>query len=147
VTAAKGAAAQLGLTLLARPITTAEELDAGLEKLTAGGQDGILVVQANPNLNIPGRSLEVATSYKIPTMYTNAFWAEHGALASYGANELQQGWQAARLAHKILLGRSPRELPVELPTELELVINLKTAASLGLKVRPEILLRANRFIQ
>jgi putative ABC transport system substrate-binding protein len=117
-----------------------------LEKLTGGGRDGILIVQANPNLNIPGRSLEVATSHKIPTMYTNAFWAEHGALASYGANEIQQGRQAARLAHMILMGRSPAEIPVELPTEIEFVINLKTAEKIGLKVRREVLFRANRVI-
>jgi putative ABC transport system substrate-binding protein len=144
---AREVAAPLGLTLLERPITSPEEMEAGLENLTAGGRDGILIVQANPNLNIPGRSLEVATSQKIPTMYTNAFWAEHGALASYGANEAEQGRQAARLAHKILMGRPPGEIPVELPTEIELVINLKTAERIGLKVRPDVLLRASRVIR
>jgi putative ABC transport system substrate-binding protein len=143
---AREAAPPLGLTLLQHPITTPQELEAILEKLTGGGRDGILIVQANPNLNIPGRSLEVATSHKIPTMYTNAFWAEHGALASYGANEIQQGRQAARLAHMILMGRSPAEIPVELPTEIEFVINLKTAEKIGLKVRREVLFRANRVI-
>jgi len=140
-------AASLGLTLLERPITSPEEMEAGLEKLAGGGQDGILIVQANPNLNIPGRSLEVAMSHKVPTMYTNAFWAEHGALASYGANEADQGRQAARLAHKILMGQRAGEIPVELPTEIELVINLKTAESIGLKVRRDVLLRANRVIR
>jgi putative ABC transport system substrate-binding protein len=144
---AKEAAAALGLTLIEHPITTAAALEAGLDKLTGGGADGILIVQANPNLNVPGRSLEVATSYKIPTMYTSAFWAEHGALASYGANELQQGRQAARLAHKILQGRSPGELPVELPMEIEFVINLKTARSIGVRPRPDVLVRANRVIE
>ena len=147
MTSARQVAASLGLTLLERPITSPEEVEVGLEELTAGGHDGILIVQANPNLNIPGRSLEVAVSQKIPTMYTNAFWAEHGALASYGANEEQQGRQAAGLAHKILMGRPAREIPVELPTEIELVINLKTAARIGLKVRPDVLLRTNRVIR
>ena len=147
VTLAKEVAAPLGLTVLERPITTPQELEAGLENLTGGGRDGILVVQANPNLNIPGRSLEVATSYKIPTMYTSAFWAEHGALASYGANEIQQGRQAARLAHKILMGTPPGEIPVELPTDIEFVINLKTAERIGVKVQPKVLLRANRVIR
>lgn len=144
---AKEVAASLGLTLLERPITTPQEMEAGLEQLRGGGQDGILIVQANPNLNIPGRSLEVATSYKIPTMYPSAFWAEHGALASYGVNEFQQGRQAARLAHKILMGGSPREIPVELPTEIEFVINLKIAETIGVNVQPEVLLRANRVIR
>jgi putative ABC transport system substrate-binding protein len=147
VASAREVAASLGLTLLERAITSPEEMEAGLESLTDGGRDGILIVQANPNLNIPGRSLEVATSRRIPTMYTNAFWAEHGALASYGPNEEQQGRQAAGLAHKILMGRPAGEIPVELPTEIELAINLKTAARIGLKVRPDVLLRANRVIR
>jgi putative ABC transport system substrate-binding protein len=146
VAVAREAAASLGVALLQYPVTKPQELEAGLEKLAGGGQDGILIVQANPNLNIPGRSLEVAASYKIPTMYTSAFWAENGALASYGANETQQGRQAARLAHRILMGRSPREIPVELPMEIEFVVNLKTAERIGLKVRPEVLFRANRII-
>jgi putative ABC transport system substrate-binding protein len=144
---AKEVAVSLGLTILDRPITRPQELEAGLDMLTDNGRDGILIVQANPNLNIPGRSLEVATSYRIPTMYASAFWAEHGALASYGANEVQQGRQAARLAHNILLGKSPAEIPVELPTEIEFVINLKTAERIGLKVHPGVLLRADRVIQ
>jgi putative ABC transport system substrate-binding protein len=147
VRVAKEVAVSLGLTILDRPITKPQELEAGLDILTDNGRDGILIVQANPNLNIPGRSLEVATSYRIPTMYASAFWAEHGALASYGANEVQQGRQAARLAHNILLGRSPAEIPVELPTEIEFVINLKTAERIGLKVHPGVLLRADRVIQ
>lgn len=147
VSVAKEAAVPLGLTILDRPITKPQEIEAGLDMLTDNGRDGILIVQANPNLNIPGRSLEVATSYRIPTMYTSAFWAEHGALASYGANELQQGRQAARLAHNILMGKSPAEIPVELPTEVEFVINLKTAERIGVKVQPRVFLRANRVIQ
>ncbi len=143
----KEVAVPLGLTILDRPITTPEEIEAGLDTLTDNRRDGILIVQANPNLNIPGRSLEVATSYRIPTMYTSAFWAEHGALASYGANEFQQGRQAARLAHKILLGKSPAEIPVELPTEIEFVVNLKTAQRMGLQLQPGVLLRADRVIQ
>ncbi|HWP38149.1 MAG TPA: ABC transporter substrate-binding protein [Gemmatimonadales bacterium] len=147
VSVAKQAAAALGLTILDHPITHPHEIEAGLDRLTHRGRDGILIVQANPNLNIPGRSLEVATSYGIPTMYTSAFWAEHGALASYGANEFQQGRQAARLAHKILEGTSPAEIPVELPTEIEFVVNVRTAERLGLRVQPGVLLRADRVIQ
>lgn len=147
VRVAKEVAVSLGLTILERPITKPQELETGLDMLTAHGRDGILIVQANPNLNIPGRSLEVAISYGIPTMYTSAFWAEHGALASYGANELRQGRQAARLAHDILRGRSPAEIPVELPTEIEFVVNLRTAERIGLKVPPAVLLRATRVIQ
>ena len=144
---ARKAAARLGLKLLERPITDPLEIDAGLETLKEGGQDGILIVQANPNLNIPGRSLEAATLLKTPTMYPSSFWTRFGALASYGPDQYQQGRQAARLAHKIFTGTSPREIPVELPMNIELVINLKTAKKIGLKVPPRALYRADRVIQ
>jgi len=147
MTVARSAARRLGLTLLERPITAPLEIEAALAKLREGGQEGILIVQAGTNLNIPGRSLEVATSNKLPTMYPASFWTRFGALASYGADQYLQGRQAARLAHKILTGTPPREIPVELPDRIEFIINLKTAKRLGLRVPRPILLRADRVIE
>ncbi len=147
VTAARSAARRLGLTLLERPITAPLEIEPGLAELKEGGRDGILIVQAGVNLNIPGRSLEVATSNKLPTMYPSAFFSQFGALASYGPDQYLQGRQAARLAHKILTGTPPREIPVELPDRIEFTINLKTANRLGLKVPPPALNRADRVIE
>lgn len=147
VAVARSAAPRLGLRVLERPITAPLEIEAGLSDLKEGGQDGILIVQPGVNLNIPGRSLEVATSRKIPTMYPDSFWARFGALASYGAGQYLQGRQAARLAHKVLTGTPPKEIPVELPDRIELVINLKTAGRLALQVPPSVLLRADRTIE
>ena len=146
VTAARSAARRLGLTLLERPITAPLEIEPGLAELKEGGRDGILIVQSGLNLNIPGRSLEVATSRKIPAMYPSSFWTRFGALASYGPGQLE-GRQAARLAHKILTGTPPGEIPVELPDRIEFVVNLKTAKRLGLRVPRLTLLRADRVIE
>lgn len=147
VTIARNAASRLGVTVLERRITAPLEIEPGLAELEAGGRDGILIVQAGPNLNIPGRSLEVATSNRLPTMYPASFWSKFGALASYGPDQYYQGRQAGRLAHKILTGTPPREIPVELPDRIELIINLKTAKGLGLEVPRLMLLRADRVIQ
>ena len=147
VTLARSAASRLGVTLLERPITAPLEIEPGLAELKEGGRDGILIVQSGTNLNIPGRSLEVATSNKIPTMYTASFWSKFGALVSYGPDQYLQGRQAARLAHKILTGTPPREIPVELPDRIEFIINLKTAKRLGLKVPKSMLVRADRVIE
>jgi putative ABC transport system substrate-binding protein len=147
VTFARTAASRLRLTLLERPITAPLEIEPVLAELKEGGQDGILIVQAGTNLNIPGRSLEVATSNRLPTMYPASFWTKFGALASYGPDQYLQGKQAARLAHKILAGTPPRELPVELPDRIEFLINLKTAKRLGLKLPQPILLRVDRVIE
>ncbi len=140
-------AARLGVTLVERPITSPVEIDDGLVNLKEGGEDGILIVQAGPNLNIPGRSLEAAALLKVPTMYPSSFWTKVGALASYGPNQIQGGRQAARLAHKILGGTPPREIPVELPRNIEFAINLKTAKKIGLKVPPEALFTADRIFR
>ena len=147
VEVARSAASRLKLTLLERPITAPLDIEARLAELKEGGHDGILMVQAGPNLNIAGRSLEVATSNKLPTMYPASFWSKFGALASYGPDQYLQGRQAARLAQKILTGTPPREIPVELPDRIEFIINLKTAKQLGLRVPREVLLRADRVIE
>ena len=147
VTSARSAARRLGLQLLENPIKVPSEIEPALAKLNEGGQDGILIIQSGPNLNIPGRTLEVSTTSNLPTMYPASFWSQFGALASYGPDQHAQGRQAARLAHKILTGTSPRELPVELPERIEFIVNLKTAKRIGLRVPESVLVRADRVIQ
>lgn len=147
VSVARHAASHLGLTLIERPIDQPLGIEPGLAELREGGQDGILIVQAGTNLNIPGRSLEVATSNRIPTMYPAPLWAQFGALAAYGPDQYTQGRQAARLAHRILTGTAPSDLPVELPDRIEFIINLKTAKRLRLTVSQQALFRADRVIE
>ena len=147
VASARGVAGRLGVEVLERSVTATLEMEPGLAALKPGGADGILIVQSGLNLNIPGRSLEVATSNKIPTMYPASFWAKFGALASYGPDQYLQGRQAARLAVRILSGTPPGDLPVELPDRIEFVVNLKTARALGFEIPRQLLLRVDRVIE
>jgi putative ABC transport system substrate-binding protein len=144
---ARQAADRLGVQLLENPITEPLQMESGLGDLEEGGEDGILIVQSGLNLNIPGRSLEVATSNRIPTMYPHAFWPKFGALASFGPDQYAQGRQAARLAHRVLTGTPPGSLPIELPDRVEFVINQKTAERLTLKLSPSILLQADTVLE
>jgi ABC-type uncharacterized transport system substrate-binding protein len=144
---AKAAASRLDLQVIENPITDPLQIEPALADLEQGGTDGILIVQSGLSLNIPGRSLEVATSNGIPTMYPHAFWPKFGALASFGPNQYAQGRQAARLAHRILTGTAVQSLPIELPERVEFVINLKTAEKLGLQLSSSTLLRADRVLQ
>jgi putative ABC transport system substrate-binding protein len=89
----------------------------------------------------------VATTNNVPTMYPASFWSGAGALVSYGPDQYAQGKQAARLAHKILTGTPPAQIPVELPDVIEFVVNLRTAKRLGLQVPPSLLLGADRTIE
>ncbi len=144
---ARAAASRLSLQLIENPITEPLQMEPALAELEEGGADGILIVQSGLNLNIPGRSLEVATSNGIPTMYPHAFWPRFGALASFGPDQHAQGRQAARLAHRILTGTPAGSLPIELPDRVEFVINLKTAETLGLQLSPSILAQADRVFE
>jgi putative ABC transport system substrate-binding protein len=76
-----------------------------------------------------------------------SFHVEQGGLASYAADLYQLGRQAARLVERIMKGAKPADIPVERTTRFELVVNRKTATTLGLRIPPEIGLRVDRFIE
>jgi putative tryptophan/tyrosine transport system substrate-binding protein len=147
VASARSAATSLGLTLMAQPITDRFDIESALASLEQGGSDGILIVQAGTNLNIPGRSFEVAFAKKIPTMYMNTLWVEVGALATYGPDAYVQGRQAARMARKIVMGTPPGDIPVEQAERFVFSVNLKTAKQLGLSIPPQSLVSADRIIE
>jgi ABC-type uncharacterized transport system substrate-binding protein len=140
------AARRLGIELVEKPVRTEEEAQATLAQISKGEVDGILQPLCCA-LNIPGFVLEATSQRALPTMFTNAFYVEHGGLASYGSYNYETGRQAARLVDKILKGADPAEIPVEINTKIEFAINLKTAKVLGLTIAPEVLYRANRIIR
>jgi putative ABC transport system substrate-binding protein len=76
-----------------------------------------------------------------------SFHVEQGGLASYAANLYELGRHAARLVDRIIKGARPADIPVEQATRFELVINMKTAKTLGLAIPSSIVLRANRLIE
>ena len=142
----RDAARRLGIVLVERAIQTQEEAQATLAQVRKDEVEGILKPPA-VSLNIPGFILETARQQGIPTMFDAAFWVERGGLASYGPDLYASGQQAARLVDKILKGTKPAEIPVEVNSKLEFVINLKVAKALGLTIAPEVLYRADRLIR
>ena len=90
---------------------------------------------------------ELALKARLPTMFPMPAYVEAGGLLSYGPNVLDFFRRAAVYVDKILKGAKPGDLPVEQPTRYELVINMKTAKALGLKIPQSILLRADRVIE
>jgi putative ABC transport system substrate-binding protein len=142
----RDAAQRLGLTVVERPVRTEEEARIAISAIRRGEVDGIFSPRFL-SLNIPGFILATAQKQGIPTMFHGPFFVEHGGLAAYAAADEQLGRQAARLVDKILRGAKPADLPVEQPTKFELVINMKTARTLGLTIPPSVLLRADRVIE
>jgi putative ABC transport system substrate-binding protein len=80
-------------------------------------------------------------------MFASTFWPERGALASYGQNYYETGKQSARLVDKILKEQKPADIPVEVNSKIEFVINLKAAKAMGLTLAPEVLFQADRIIR
>jgi len=93
------------------------------------------------------RLSELAAKSRLPAMYGSREYAEAGGLMSYGADFRHSFRRSATYVDKILKGAKPADLPIEQPTQFELVINLKTAKMLGLTIPPSLLLRADQVIE
>jgi putative tryptophan/tyrosine transport system substrate-binding protein len=90
---------------------------------------------------------ELAAKQRLPSIYAVKEYADLGGPITYGQNDLHQYQRAASFVDKIFKGAKPADLPVEQPTQFELVINLKTAKALGLMIPPALLLQATEVIQ
>jgi ABC-type uncharacterized transport system substrate-binding protein len=143
----QAAAHAIGVKLLPVQASSASHIEAafGVAKRDRAGAlvvpgDGLFFSQAR-------RIAELAAQQHLPTLFSTREPVESGGLMSYGPNLSEQFYRAATYVDKILKGAKPSDLPVEQPTTIELVINLKTASAIGLTVPPELLLRADRVIE
>lgn len=136
----------LGVILTEKEVKVPDDIDKFLDSFIFRPGDVIFRATDNVNAARSQKMLKFSLDRKIPLSGTNAFDAESGALMSYGANYRRVGEQAARLAHRVLEGARPGDLPVELPEEFELIVNLKTAEKIGVEISSEFLAKANRII-
>jgi putative ABC transport system substrate-binding protein len=83
----------------------------------------------------------------VPAVYSQSYFARDGGLLYYGVDRVDLFRRAASYVDRILRGEKPGDLPVQLPTKFEMVVNLKTATALGLEVPLSILLRADEVIE
>jgi len=98
----------------------------------------------NPNAK---RIADLAIKNRLPSMHERSDYVEAGGLMSYSASERESYRRAAIYVDKILKGAKPADLPIEQPTDFDLVINLKTAKQIGLSIPPNVLARADRVIR
>jgi putative ABC transport system substrate-binding protein len=133
------------------PISAPVHSDAEIETaITALGREpgGGLVVMPDV-FTLPHRApiISAAARNNVPAVYPSSPYARDGGLLSYGVDQVDQWRRAATYVDRILPGAKPAELPVQLPTKFEMVVNLKTAKALGLAIPPSILLRADEVIE
>ena len=140
------AARTIGLEVISLPIRRPEDIAPAFEALQ--GRADALYVVGDPFVHIQRVRINTfALATRLPTMYVQREYVETARLMSYGPNYLDLNRRAADYVDRILRGTKPGDLPIELPTKFDLVINLMTAKALGLEIPPSLLARADEVIE
>ena len=126
---------------------TEADLESAFSAMTRAHAQAVIVLGFGPYIAARHRMADLALRQRLPTFFTNRNNVEAGGLMSYAPNLSDLVGRGAIYVDKILKGAKPADLPVEQPTKFELVINLKTAKSLGLTIPQSVLLRADEVIQ
>ena len=146
--AARAAARSLGLRVQSLELRNPSYDLAGAFAAAVRDHAGAVLATTTPYLfQNRGSVVQLATKNRLPTMFALREFAETGGLLAYGASLTGMYADAAIYVDKILKGATPGDLPVQQPTKLDLVINLKTAKALGLTIPPSLLLRADQVIE
>lgn len=145
--AALSAARSIGLRPQVISVSHMEELSGVLNSAREAGAEALMVLASAYFTADRQRVVDLAAENRLVAIYEHRDFADAGGLVSYGPNIAEMYRSTARYVDKILKGAKPDDLPIEQPTTFELVINLKTAKVLGLKIPPSILLRADRVIE
>jgi putative ABC transport system substrate-binding protein len=145
--AAQSACNALDLVALRIAISKPAQIEAAVGQIGSRGSQAVVVVRDGLFLNERAKLQTLMQATKLPVAYGFREHVVAGGLLSYGADLSANARYAAKYVDKILRGGKPADLPVEQPTKFELVINLRTARTLGLTVPQSLLLRADEVIQ
>jgi len=145
--AAQRSAAQHSVDVHFEEVAGPEEIETALSRLAKEGAQALGVMSSAFFSNERQRIVKVALSRRWPVIGFSSGWAEEGALLSYGIDISANYRRAAYYVDRILKGAKPGDLPIEQPTSVELVINMKTARALKLTIAPELMVRATRLIE
>ena len=125
----------------------ADEIERSMVAFAGEGNGGIIVIPHAVTLTNRDLIVALAARLRLPTLYPLAFYARAGGLISYGFDTVSQFQQGAEYVDRVLRGAKPADLPVQYPTKFQLVVNLKTAKTLGLTVPESFLQRADEVIE
>lgn len=140
------AAKKLGVSLATEESSSPDDFNRAFASVQKQRPDALVVIE-NPMFQFNrARLTELAAGLRVPAIYNVGEYVESGGLMSYGASYADLIRRAATHVVKILNGTKPGDLPIEQPTRFELVINMKTAKALGIRIPKLILLRADRVI-
>ena len=142
--AAIQAVGPIGIELRAISVRDAGVIERGIAAFAPASNGGLIVTASQFGANHPDIIPALAARYKLPAVYPFRYY---GGLISYGPDAVSQFRSAATYVDRILKGEKPADLPVQAPTKYELVVNLKTAKSIGLDMPASVLARADEVIE
>jgi putative ABC transport system substrate-binding protein len=140
-------ASSLGIAAVPARVHSSAEIEDAIRALGPVSRSGLAAMPDTFLVDHRGVIIRMAAQHQLPVIYTNRIFAAEGGLMSYGFDVLDMYRRAASYADRLLRGARPSELPVQAPTNFQLVINLKTANALGLPVPPTLLARADEVIE
>jgi putative ABC transport system substrate-binding protein len=141
------AGVKLGVKILPATVRVPNDLDTAFRMLKERRASAVIILNDGMFVVQRQRIVSLASAARLPDLYSFRDGVIAGGLLSYGVNVRENFRKGAALVIKILEGASPAQMPVEFPSKLELVINLKTAKSLGLTIPPQLLARADEVIE
>jgi putative ABC transport system substrate-binding protein len=128
-------------------VRNAAEIERAIGVFARQSNGGLIVLPSGPTIVHRGLIIRLAAQYHLPAVYAYREYVTDGGLMSYGIDLAEQYRQAAAYVDRILRGEKPGDLPVQQPTKFELIINLKTARTLGLEVPATLHARADEVIE
>lgn len=147
VRAAQAAAPTLSIDLVPLPVHNAGEITAAITTFASDGYGGLAIGSHAVTYSNRDLLIRLAVQHRLPSLFADPLFAESGALLSYGSDQTEMFLGAASYVDQILKGSKPSEMPVQLPTKFNFIINLKTAEAIGLAIPPAMLARADRVIE
>jgi len=136
-----------GVKLQYLDVLNSKDIETAFRAASTGRADGVLTLNSPILSSQRRRVVDLAVKNQLPVMYHQGRFVEEGGFMYYGVNLLDLDRRSATYVDKILKGATPAKLPVEQPTNFELIINLNAAKQIGLTVPPDVLARADRVIR
>jgi ABC-type uncharacterized transport system substrate-binding protein len=140
-------AQRLGVQLHSLEVRSPNDFDKAFEDATKARAGALAILSSPVIITNLKRIADLAAKSRLPSIFSYSEFADAGGLVTYGTDRADMFRRAATFVDKILKGARPADLPIEQPTKFELVINMKTAKALGIKIPQSILTQATRGIE
>jgi ABC-type uncharacterized transport system substrate-binding protein len=141
-------APKLGVTIIEKPTKTVTDVEKAISAISRDTTDGLFPICATIFRDLTKNMAETAGQKKVALCGCSPLTVtEFGALLYYGSDNYRLGRRGAWYVDRILKGAKPQDLPIEMPSDFEMIINLKTAKQIGITISPNVLARADRVIR